>query len=198
MNDHRRSLVAVGDPDTRGVWGKPSPPAFASVATLLALSPGASASPTRYSTKLSSPSTCYLCPRTTVTLVPGLKSRHYHREPGSDKVESVLAEAGSTHYVSWLTLLETQSAFALKVRTGEITESDLKPLRARLRADISARRLLVIRVLRRHYDRAKTACQIRTNTATAIARCFALGNGIGPARSWHGSDFGQCGCDNGQ
>ena len=81
--------------------------------------------------------------------------RHYHREPGSDKVESVLAEAGSTHDVSWLTLLETQSAFALKVRTGEITESDLKPLRAQLRADISARRLLVIRVLRRHYDRAE-------------------------------------------
>ncbi len=39
--------------------------------------------------------------------------RHDHREPGSDKVESVLAEADSTHYVSWLTVLETQSAFAL-------------------------------------------------------------------------------------
>ena len=75
MNDRRRSLVAVGDSDTRGVWGKPSPPAFASVATLLALSPGASASPTRCFSKLSSPSTCYPCPRTTVTHVPSPKTQ---------------------------------------------------------------------------------------------------------------------------
>ena len=35
--------------------------------------------------------------------------RHYHREPGSDKVESVLAEAGSTHFVSWLmSVIDTQ------------------------------------------------------------------------------------------
>jgi predicted nucleic acid-binding protein len=80
--------------------------------------------------------------------------RRYHTEPGSDVVERVFAEAGATQYVSWLTVLETQSAFALKVRTGEITETKLALLRTRLLSDIRERQLLVVRVLRRHYDHA--------------------------------------------
>jgi len=52
-------------------------------------------------------------------------------------------------------VLETQSAFALKVRTGEIAAADFDLLRKRLKADIAARRLLVTRVLRRHFDRAE-------------------------------------------
>lgn len=80
--------------------------------------------------------------------------RRYHTEPGSDVVARVFAEPGTTQYVSWLTVLETQSAFALKVRTGEITESKLALLRTRLFSDIRQRQMLVVRVLRRHYDHA--------------------------------------------
>jgi predicted nucleic acid-binding protein len=57
--------------------------------------------------------------------------------------------------LSWLTVLETQSAFALKVRTGEVAEPDFGQLRRRLKADIAQRRLMVVRVLRRHFDRAE-------------------------------------------
>lgn len=81
--------------------------------------------------------------------------RYYHAEPGSAEVETIIREGGATHLLSWLTVLETQSAFALKVRTGEITDSDFLLLRKRLKADISQRRLLVTRVLRRHFDRAE-------------------------------------------
>ena len=80
--------------------------------------------------------------------------RRYHREPGSEVVEQVFEESEARQYVSWLTMLETQSAFALKVRTGEITEPQLALLRSRLRADVVQHRLLVVRVLRRHFDRA--------------------------------------------
>jgi hypothetical protein len=52
-------------------------------------------------------------------------------------------------------VLETQSAFAMKVRTGEITNRDFKQLCNRFKTDIADRRFLVVRVLRRHFDRAE-------------------------------------------
>jgi predicted nucleic acid-binding protein len=81
--------------------------------------------------------------------------RYYHTEPGSAKVESLIKELGSVHVISWLTARETQSAFALKVRTGEIVEADFELLRKRLKADIVERSFLVTRILRRHFDRAE-------------------------------------------
>jgi hypothetical protein len=81
--------------------------------------------------------------------------RYYHIEPGSAKVDALIREPNSTHLLSRLTVLETQSAFALNVRTGEITNADFVLLTKRLKADIALRRLLVVRVLRRQYDRAE-------------------------------------------
>ena len=90
--------------------------------------------------------------------------RHYHWEPGSEVVEQVFAASRSAHYVSWLTVLETQSAFSLKVRTGEIDAKKLAALRSLLKADIAQQRLLVVRVLKRHYDRADKLLQIHGST----------------------------------
>ena len=81
--------------------------------------------------------------------------RYYHTESGTPKVEHLIQNASATHVLSWLTVLETQSAFALKVRTGEIVEADFAVLVKRLKAEIAARRFLVTRVLRRHFDRAE-------------------------------------------
>jgi predicted nucleic acid-binding protein len=67
----------------------------------------------------------------------------------------MMHEPGSLHVVSWLTVLETQSAFAFKVRTGEIDDADFATLRKRLKADIFTRSFIVSRVLRRHFDRAE-------------------------------------------
>jgi predicted nucleic acid-binding protein len=99
--------------------------------------------------------------------------RYYHAEPGSPEVEAIIQEAGATHVLSWLTVLETQSAFALKVRTGDITDSDFLLLLKRLKTDIAQRRLLVTRVLRRHFDRAerllaKHAMQLRLRSLDAL------------------------------
>jgi predicted nucleic acid-binding protein len=105
--------------------------------------------------------------------------RRYHWEPGSDVVEQVFAASGAIHYVSWLTVLETQSAFALKVRTGEIDAKKLAALRSRLKADIAQRRLSVVRVLKRHYDQAGKLLQthgstIRLRTLDALHLAIAL------------------------
>jgi predicted nucleic acid-binding protein len=81
--------------------------------------------------------------------------RYYHPELGSDQVERIIQEQGATHILSWLTVVETHSAFALKVRIGEITAADVGLLRTRLKTQIAERRFLVNRVLRRHYDGAE-------------------------------------------
>jgi predicted nucleic acid-binding protein len=105
--------------------------------------------------------------------------RHYHWEPGSDVVEQVFSETTASRYVSWLTVLETQSAFALKVRTGEIDAKKLAVMRSLLKADITRQRLQVVRVLKRHYDRADKLLQthgstIRLRTLDALHLAIAL------------------------
>ncbi len=81
--------------------------------------------------------------------------RYYHSELGSAQVEAIVNEPGATLLVSWLTVLETQSAFALKVRNHEIAVADFALLRKKFKADIVRRQFLVVRVLRRHFDRAE-------------------------------------------
>lgn len=81
--------------------------------------------------------------------------RYYRPEIGSDQVERIIQEPGATHVLSWLTVVETQSAFAQKARIGDITAADVGLLRTRLKTHIAERRFLVNRVLRRHFDRAE-------------------------------------------
>lgn len=81
--------------------------------------------------------------------------RYYHAEPGSSIVEGLIQDDSAKHVLSWLAVLETQSAFAQKVRIGVIQADDFSLLQKRFKADIARRRLLVTRVLRRHFDRAE-------------------------------------------
>lgn len=82
-------------------------------------------------------------------------ARNYHSEVGSEKVAALLATAGSRHIISRVTHLEIQSAFALKVRTNEISTDDFELLRRKFLADIHQRKLVVVRLVRRHFDRAE-------------------------------------------
>jgi predicted nucleic acid-binding protein len=105
--------------------------------------------------------------------------RLYHREPGSDVVDRLLNEPGSQHLVSWLTMLETQSALAQKVRTGDITARKFQMLGKRLKADIARRRLLAVRMLRRYFDEAgeliaKYGSKQRLRAADALHLAIAI------------------------
>jgi PIN domain nuclease of toxin-antitoxin system len=50
--------------------------------------------------------------------------KHYHQEVGSTRVDQILADQGSRHFISRLTVVEIQSVFAKKVRTGVLSPVD--------------------------------------------------------------------------
>jgi predicted nucleic acid-binding protein len=104
---------------------------------------------------------------------------NYHEEAGSRHVESLLAEPDARHLISRFGYLEVQSAFALKVRTGEITEADFQLLRRRFRGDLKQKRLVVVRLLRRHFDQSERlllahSLRERLRTADALHLAIAL------------------------
>ncbi len=80
--------------------------------------------------------------------------KHYHTEPGSPKVDSILGESGSEYLIARLTLAESPSVFAKKVRTGEIAAVDFDRLRLRFFADVRLRAFTPIRVLNAHFESA--------------------------------------------
>jgi predicted nucleic acid-binding protein len=80
--------------------------------------------------------------------------RYYHWEPGSDKVQALVDDPDSHCIVSYLTVLETYSAFAAQARSRVITKTKLGRLRTKFKTDIAQRRFRVVRALRRHFDHA--------------------------------------------
>ena len=80
--------------------------------------------------------------------------KHYHLAIGTAVVDQLLAEADARPIISRLSVVEMQSVFAGKVRTGAIDVADFELLRRRLLADIRAQQLLVARVSANHFQRA--------------------------------------------
>lgn len=79
----------------------------------------------------------------------------YHNEPGSDYVEHVLSQPGLKGVVSRLSLVEMESVFAIKVRTGALDEKGRELALRRFRADIAQERLIVAPVIEpKHYRAA--------------------------------------------
>jgi predicted nucleic acid-binding protein len=79
----------------------------------------------------------------------------YRKETGSDAVDRIMAEPGSEHLISRLALVEIESVFALKARTGEIDQQAVLIARRRLEADLGSRRLLVAAVQDQHFRGAR-------------------------------------------
>ena len=105
--------------------------------------------------------------------------RWYHREAGSDVIDRLMSEADARHLASWLTIVETESALAQKVRTREITARKFRLLRTRLRTDIARHRLLVVKLLRRYVDQAgdliaKYGTKHRLRAADALHLAIAI------------------------
>jgi predicted nucleic acid-binding protein len=105
----------------------------------------------------------------------------YHQEPGTDFVERIVGAPGSA-VVSRLSLIEIESVFAIKVRTGELDLAGQELARRRLRADISQRRIRVSPPIKDyHYWEARqllirhgTAMSLRTLDAVQLAIALDL------------------------
>ena len=70
----------------------------------------------------------------------------YREEVGTAFVDRIFSERTSQHVISRLTILEMESVFALKLRTGEIDQQAALLARRRLEADLGHSRLLVAAV----------------------------------------------------
>jgi len=79
----------------------------------------------------------------------------YHQEAGLDFIEQIVSLPGSA-LVSRLTLLEMESVFAIKVRTGQLDLLGQDSARRRLRADISRCRIRIGPPIgERHFQNAR-------------------------------------------
>ena len=65
-------------------------------------------------------------------------AKYYHTEIGSLRVAAIFAEPGREIRVSSLGVLETQAAFAMKVRSGELTREAAGSQRGMMMLDIAA------------------------------------------------------------
>jgi hypothetical protein len=64
--------------------------------------------------------------------------KHYRAELGTAKVDGLLADPASRHYLSSLGVVEAHSVFARLVCTGQITAAEFHRLRGRLLSDIAS------------------------------------------------------------
>ena len=80
----------------------------------------------------------------------------YHPEIGSERMEALAQSPGSRLIISQLALVEIESVFAAKVRTGVIERAVLTQLRGLFYADLSRGRFEVVLLARRHFEGAES------------------------------------------
>ena len=78
----------------------------------------------------------------------------YHPEIGSERMESLAQSPGAQMIISELSLIEIESVFATKVRTGAMARTALDHLRGLFSADIAKGRFDVVVLARRHFRNA--------------------------------------------
>jgi predicted nucleic acid-binding protein len=104
--------------------------------------------------------------------------KYYHSEQGTGAVTQFIQERNGRHYISRLGIVEAQHAFAIKLRTGDITETDFAGLRQRLLRDIAQGQFQHVRVTEPHYRDAErlivTYRRRRFRTLDALQLAVAL------------------------
>src|ERR1700694_1311104 len=85
--------------------------------------------------------------------------KHYHPEVGTPNVDRLWADPGARLFISRLTVVETISVLAKKVRSGDIFAGDFGLLRSRFFADLRNRRPVIVRMLVRHFQDADRLLQ---------------------------------------
>lgn len=97
----------------------------------------------------------------------------YRREAGSDFIDRIFSEPASQHVISRLTIVEMESVFALKARTGEIDQQAVLLARRRLEADLG-RSLLLVAAMNDHHFRVARRLLIKHGTHEALRTLDAL------------------------
>jgi predicted nucleic acid-binding protein len=82
-------------------------------------------------------------------------AKHYRAELGSAKVDAFLAEPGSLHIISNLTVVEFHSVLARLVRIGQLPIADFHLVRGRFLADIAGGLWHVEAITAHHFHRAQ-------------------------------------------
>jgi uncharacterized protein len=112
--------------------------------------------------------------------------KHYHAEAGSAEVDRLWNDPATALFISRLSVLEIVSAFAGKVRTGEISAADFAALTRRFSADARKKCFTTIRLLAEHFKEAERqirhhglAIRLRTLDALQLAAALDLkGRGL--------------------
>src|SRR5437660_1048255 len=105
--------------------------------------------------------------------------KRYHTEAGSAEVDRLWNDPASALFVSRLSVPEMVSAFAGKVRTGEILAADFGALTRKFGADAKKKSFTTIRLLARHFKEAERQIRqhgltIRLRTLDALQLAVAL------------------------
>ncbi len=82
-------------------------------------------------------------------------AKHYRAETGTAVVDAFLAEAGSRHLLSDLSLVELHSVLARLVRTGIISLADLRLARGCILADVTSGLWTVVPLTPAHFHHAQ-------------------------------------------
>src|SRR5688572_9875630 len=82
-------------------------------------------------------------------------AKAFRQEAGTPSLTAILAEANRVVFISSLTVVEFQSVFAQKVRTGLLTPTDFQSVRRKFGGDIRARRIMMKGTLHRHQRAAE-------------------------------------------
>ena len=108
-------------------------------------------------------------------------SKHYHPEVGSPEVDRIFSEPDRLIVISRLAVVEIQSVFAGKLRSGAITDDDVGILRARFMRDIGCRTIEIVGMSDAHYEAAEKliiqfgqAHRLRTLDALQLAVALDL------------------------
>ncbi|HUJ22517.1 MAG TPA: type II toxin-antitoxin system VapC family toxin [Bryobacteraceae bacterium] len=108
----------------------------------------------------------------------------YRSEAGSAFVDRIFSEPASQHVISRLAIVEMESVFALKARTGEIEQQAVLIARRRLEADLGRSRLLVAAVNDDHFrDARRLLIKHGTNEALRTLDALQLAIALGLKRA---------------
>lgn len=124
--------------------------------------------------------------------------KHYRRELGTLRIDSLLADTASHHYLSTLGVIEMQSVFARLVRMGQITPVEFHRLRGRLLNDIVSGVWRIVQLTPADFQQAQqlllhhaTARSLRTLDALQLAVAIGL-NTIVPLNDFLCADANLC------